>query len=64
MLNFNLEGVKVFHKLENQIYCTKTILKNVNAEIIKYNTLNDPPSAVLLSTPEFNKNSAPFLYGK
>lgn len=65
VLKFNLEGIKVYHKLENKISCTKVILNNINAFMIKQNKLVDNNSnAVLFSTPEFSKNSVPFLHGK
>lgn len=65
VLKFDMEGVKVYYKLENQISCIKIILNSINAKMVQHNTLNDNiSSAVLFSTPEFLKNSVPFLHGK
>lgn len=64
-LKFNLEGVKIYQKLENQLSCMKVILNNMDAKMVTYSILNDNvSSAVIFSTPEFIKNSIPFLHGK
>lgn len=63
-LKFNLEGAKIYYKLENKISCVKIILNNINAKMVSYSSLGDEQSAVLFSTPEFIKNSVPFLHGK
>lgn len=64
VLKFNLEGVKIYYKLENQVSCIKIICNNINA-MTTLNTLNDNiSSAILLSTTEFIKNAVPFFHGK
>ncbi|XP_025418587.1 vacuolar protein sorting-associated protein 13B-like [Sipha flava] len=62
VLKFNLEGAKIYYKLENQISCIKTILNNISAKMVLYNSLSNKQSAILVSTPEFIKNAMPFLH--
>lgn len=65
VLKFNLEGIKIYYKLENQISCIKIICNIINAKIVTLNALNDNiSSAILFSTTEFIKNSVPFFHGK
>jgi len=60
-----LEGIKVYYKFENQISSIKIMLNNIYSKMVIQNTLNENiSSAVLFSTPEFIKNSVPFLHGK
>lgn len=55
----------MYYKFENQISSIKIMLNNIYSKMVIQNTLNENiSSAVLFSTPEFIKNSVPFLHGK
>jgi hypothetical protein len=55
----------MYYKSENQVTCTKIIFNNINAKMETHSSINDNiSSAIIFSTPEFIKHSAPFLHGK